>query len=92
MKNANAIILGNHQIMIKYKDVTNTEKREKYILQSTISHIGETINNGHYIAHVKKSDKWYQCNDQAVEECSVDDIKQEEVYILAFKKYQPSAR
>lgn len=46
-----------------------------YELASFISHSGE-IKSGHYIAHVKSSDKWYRCNDSSVEEISLDTMQQ----------------
>jgi len=38
----------------------------KYTLMGMISHIGKNTGSGHYIAHLKKDEKWVIFNDEKV--------------------------
>ena len=62
------------------------EKEVQYILHSTISHLGNSIEFGHYIANVKHENEWYKCNDDTITRSSPEAINPEEVIILAFRK------
>jgi ubiquitin carboxyl-terminal hydrolase 5/13 len=38
----------------------------KYRLRAIVSHMGTSPHSGHYVAHVKRDDKWYLFNDEKV--------------------------
>jgi len=38
----------------------------KYKLVGLVSHIGKNTGSGHYVAHLKKDDKWVIFNDEKV--------------------------
>ena len=38
----------------------------KYNLKGIVSHIGKNTGSGHYVAHLRKGDKWYIFNDEKV--------------------------
>ena len=40
---------------------------EEYELVSLAHHLGETANNGHYLASVKNGDTWVRCDDTSLE-------------------------
>ena len=84
-KNINKIDLRDHSIKIKSYEDENAHF-ESYRLHAAISHIGDTIHSGHYIAFVNKENIWYCCNDDLIEPCELISIRQDEVVILAFKK------
>ncbi len=44
----------------------HSESNGKYTLQAIISHLGKSVDCGHYICHVKKDDKWVLFNDEKV--------------------------
>ncbi|AXI24226.1 Ubiquitin specific protease [Cardinium endosymbiont of Sogatella furcifera] len=60
----------------------------KYNLYAFIQHRGEGISSGHYIAYVKREDKWYRVNDGTIEEPSLSDVidASKTAYLLFYKK------
>lgn len=58
----------------------------KYNLRSVICHIG-TYGAGHYIAYVKKGDAIIMCDDEDIEESTLDiDIVEENCYMFFYEK------
>lgn len=41
-------------------------KQLQFQLQSFVSHLGDSVKSGHYIAFVNKNNTWYCCNDEDV--------------------------
>ena len=35
-------------------------------LRAVVYHVGDTIDQGHYMASVKHGDTWYECNDKSI--------------------------
>jgi len=61
-----------------------------YDLFATVNHKG-TINQGHYVAHVKSGSCWYLCNDAFVATSGVGDgekavLSSEGAYMLFYQK------
>lgn len=52
----------------KKKEEKLTDGEGKYELFGQISHIGNNVHSGHYVAHIKKNGKWYFFNDESVVE------------------------
>ena len=82
-KNRNEIDLENYTLSIAAHEKLASVQYELY---SAISHSGDSINHGHYIAHVRKENRWYKCNDAKITLCLRSEIPKDDVYILAFKK------
>ena len=59
---------------------------EEYELLSLAHHLGETANNGHYLASVKSGDIWLRCDDTSVELSSESNAKSTESYICVYTK------
>lgn len=49
--------------------------RGEFQLRSMISHIGITLDSGHYVTHVRYGEQWFLCDDEQVDVVSVDDVK-----------------
>ncbi|ORM39760.1 Ubiquitin carboxyl-terminal hydrolase 5 [Babesia sp. Xinjiang] len=47
----------------------DTKDSARYELLGVISHIGQKINAGHYVCHIKKNGNWYTFNDAKVLKC-----------------------
>lgn len=50
------------------KDILKDEHETPYIYQlfGIISHIGPSIDSGHYISYIKLKGEWYKCDDEDV--------------------------
>ena len=59
---------------------------EEYELVSLAHHLGETANNGHYLASVKAGDIWLRCDDTSEELSSESNAKSTESYICVYTK------
>ncbi|KAL7713013.1 ubiquitinyl hydrolase 1 [Entamoeba marina] len=63
----NAIIMAaSGDIMEEEKDETKEKRSGKYECVGFISHIGENVNSGHYVCHVKQEGQWIVFNDSKV--------------------------
>ncbi|MCT4697119.1 MAG: ubiquitin carboxyl-terminal hydrolase family protein [Candidatus Cardinium sp.] len=60
----------------------------KYNLHAFIQHSGEVISSGHYIAYVKREDKWYRVSDGTMEEWSQSKVidASKTAYLLFYTK------
>ncbi|KAF8338711.1 uncharacterized protein EI90DRAFT_2403689 [Cantharellus anzutake] len=57
----------------------------RYSLYAVISHFGSGPNSGHYLAHVKaKNGRWYEMNDDSVEQCSRIPLDLKNAYVLFY--------
>lgn len=63
----------------------NSETPALYRLVSCINHHGESTEGGHYTSFVRKENKWFYCNDQKVEACSLPP-NSKKAYLLVFEK------
>ena len=57
-----------------------------YRLTGVITHTGSSIANGHYIAYVQISGKWYEANDTFIRELSWDTVRALQVYVLFYER------
>ena len=60
-----------------------------YHLSSIICHKGSSCTSGHYIAYVRRGNRWFLCNDSLVRE--VDEAKvlmQKEAYMLFYERVE----
>lgn len=65
----------------------NENKNIIYDLRSVICHSGNEITSGHYYSITKCSDnKWYKFDDSNVTEESIDNICNNESYILFYER------
>ena len=66
-----------------------TNDNDTYELIGVINHIGNDIKRGHYIAYIKKEQKWYECDDKDVEELKdyekINGKKDSNPYVLLYK-------
>ena len=45
-----------------------------YTLQSLVVHIGDSLEQGHYIAYVKRDNKWYKMDDHHAQRVAFDEV------------------
>ncbi|MCG8340299.1 MAG: ubiquitin carboxyl-terminal hydrolase [Cytophagales bacterium] len=59
-----------------------------YNLVAFVVHIGKTLDFGHYIAYVKRVDKWFRCNDSWVGKVTESDASKEakKAYVYFYQK------
>jgi hypothetical protein len=68
-----------------------TNDNDTYELIGVINHIGDDIKSGHYIAYIKKEQKWYRCDDEEVVELELKDYEKingerdSNPYVLLYK-------
>lgn len=53
----------------------------KYEVFAVVNHIGRTLDNGHYICHLRRNGKWWRASDHEVGEASAREISQD-AYIV----------
>lgn len=61
----------------------------QYELYAISQHIGDTVNDGHYVAIVKENGNWYECNDTNVKPTNSvvnGGITSKHTYVLFYKK------
>jgi len=80
-----------HKILLCMDDYCITFSKTKYRLVAIISHIGSTINSGHYICNVNINDNWFRCDDsnvQHVNDSFLNPLKysKELPYVLLYSK------
>ena len=63
----------------------NKNKKYNYNLKSVILHCG-TIKKCKYKAIVKNSDNWYEIDDNNIKEIDIDDVINQNAYILVYEK------
>lgn len=59
---------------------------DNYKLKGFIEHIGEYMDYGHYVSHIKINKKWYYFDDRTVEQKDPTLEDNESVYILIYEK------
>ena len=78
----------SEHLLDEYKNLETTV----YDLIGVIQHLGHTREAGHYISLCKHSTgKWYQFNDDRVEQISEEEIVNENAYILIYMRQKLSA-
>ena len=55
-----------------------------YMFSAMVEHIGETVRDGHYIAHVQSAASLLLCDDEKVEEVTWEHVSAREGYLLAY--------
>ena len=95
-RNNSGVRLNDFSIVMPAVSERQERVLTKYRLQSAISHLGQTVHTengervrssgGHYIAHVKHGNDWYNCNDKVIYKCAKTDISSKDIVYLAFKK------
>jgi len=60
-------------------------KGVRYSLVGTVQHSGESVNHGHYTAHVSERGRWYLSDDATVKEISVGSVVNADTYILFYR-------
>ena len=58
---------------------------QPYSLCGVLTHIGSELKSGHYIAEVRKDDKWWKCNDDKISITHFDNLSKQ-AYGFLFKK------
>lgn len=73
--------------MEEQKDVSEWKPDQRpgvYNLDAFITHLGNSIHSGHYVAHIKKKDNWVLYNDHKV--AITSDPPHEKAFIYFFRK------
>jgi hypothetical protein len=60
--------------------------RFTYKLQSMAVHIGETPLHGHWVAYVRRGDKWFMLSDRDVQEVTAAQVKKSQASVLFYEK------
>jgi len=66
-------------------EVDPLSQQGKYELMGIISHMGRNTDCGHYVAHVKKGDRWVLFNDEKVAESKTTPFQHGFMYLFARK-------
>ncbi|UKK00224.2 ubiquitinyl hydrolase 1 [Theileria orientalis] len=53
-----------------------------YQLVGFVTHVGNSINSGHYICHLKKDDDWYAFNDSKINKCANVPVQNGYIYLF----------
>jgi hypothetical protein len=64
-----------------------TSSSSFYKLVAVVVHVGQSIDNGHYIAYVRRGKRWYLADDRLIIECAIEDVLQQQAYILFYERY-----
>lgn len=74
-------------------DLSRFQKNSRLELFGVISHSGESLNNGHYVAFVKNLDletgkrtSWFHCDDKTVAASTVQQVLRSQAYLLFYQK------
>lgn len=57
----------------------------EYVMVGTVSHIGKHTGSGHYVAHMKRGDKWVIFNDEKVAYCETAPLEHAYMYLFQRK-------
>ncbi|MEN2495961.1 MAG: Ubiquitin carboxyl-terminal hydrolase 42 [Marteilia pararefringens] len=64
-----------------------------YRLEALIIHHGNSMNSGHYVCKIRQDDnKWYEFDDENVQECRKESVFNSNAYILFYKKIEKNMR
>lgn len=64
-----------------------------YELIGIIEHIGETLYSGHYVAYLKREDKWYSADDSRIFQITVEEALHVHAYMLFYQQCaEPTAQ
>lgn len=77
------MISCNHNLVIEEKS---------YRLVGTIQHRGNTVDSGHYTAHIRHHREWFRINDEVVQEIGSDEVVEGNTYVLVFSRVYPGSR
>eukprot|EP00371_Babesia_bovis_P001717 XP_001610364.1 ubiquitin carboxyl-terminal hydrolase [Babesia bovis T2Bo] len=69
-----------------FAPTTQVKQKGRYKLWAVISHIGESINTGHYVCHITKHGHWYTYNDAKVLTC--DSAPTNNGYLYLFSRLE----
>ena len=56
----------------------------RYEFTAMVEHIGESVRDGHYIAHVQSAASLLQCDDEKVEQVTWEQVSAHQSYLLAY--------
>jgi ubiquitin carboxyl-terminal hydrolase 5/13 len=62
----------------------------EYTMIGTVSHIGKDTGSGHYVAHMKRGDKWVIFNDEKVAYCEAPPLEHAYMYLFARNDASPN--
>ena len=94
LQRLNPILSIKNKISVKFEEIIDLKdycdkdlykENTKYRLCGTINHIGN-INYGHYYAHIKIDDIWYEFNDSIVKKVNFMDYDSSSVCVLFYEK------
>jgi len=63
----------------------------EYDLYGVVNHMMYHTSGGHYTSYVNIGDKWYACNDAAIQPLDKNDLISKDAYLLFYKKKELSA-
>lgn len=62
-----------------------------YELKSMVIHVGDRIENGHYISYVERDREWYCVDDLKVRKSAISDVLKQPAYLLFYEKLSSTA-
>jgi ubiquitin carboxyl-terminal hydrolase 22/27/51 len=60
------------------------EERLVYDLESVVVHVGQQIQNGHYLAFCRQDDTWFRFDDEMVSKSTAAEVLAQEAYLLFY--------
>ncbi len=72
--------------MAPYTAHSKSQKQDSmiYDLESVVVHLGQQIQNGHYLAFCRQDDRWYKFDDEIVSVSTTDEVLRQEAYLLFY--------
>jgi ubiquitin C-terminal hydrolase len=69
------------------KSFTRTKIEKEFKLHAVVTHIGNKVNDGHYIIDLFKNNNWYSCDDHLISNVNnIQNVLHRNAYILIYKK------
>ena len=75
------------QLRLKYF-CSGNENHQYYRINAVLLHIGQTLEQGHYISFINEGEKWFECNDIAIREVCWETVSSQEVYLLFYVRLE----
>ena len=75
----------NPHIVIPTVDESNEQNNISYVVTGSVHHDGN-FQAGHYIANVVKDGHWFHCNDSVVNQTTLSDLEDDNVYVLLYQR------
>jgi len=91
-KNSKPVTVPTDEVLdlSDFVDPSVSSEGAQYQLYAFVQHIG-SLGSGHYISYARhrKKNRWIEFDDSRVRECTVDEVREAEPYVLFFQRIPP---